>query len=192
LSGEEDFLKANANTDYMAARLADCLRDCMRAVAADSPDSRRYYAVQNFSMLIRQLKHWENPNLHELFAKAIDHLRPLHPPWDDPRHAVERAYIVAAEHGIKFLTELTSRDTAARGRTSRRQSEFMDAIKWIDEAREERRKHYDRELKEARIGNETPSETATRLARAMIERSRSKPSRPPSSKAKKATPRGGE
>lgn len=140
---DEDFLRVNANTDYMAGVLADCLRDCMRAVAADSPDDRRNRGVQHFSTLLRQFKHWQEPNLYDLFGKAIDELRPSHPDQYDDRKAIERAYIVAAERGIRFLTELTASDPAAGGRASRRQSEFMTAIKWIDEAVERSHRYYD-------------------------------------------------
>src|SRR5262245_48118327 len=78
---QERFLQANANVDQMASQLADCLRNCMRAIAAEDPSSPRYRAVQNFDMLLKLMVRSEGVRLYELFEKAIDELRPER---DDP------------------------------------------------------------------------------------------------------------
>jgi len=48
---DDEFLKVNANADYMAERLAEMIRNCMRAAVSGDPDSQTYKALQNFQAL---------------------------------------------------------------------------------------------------------------------------------------------
>jgi hypothetical protein len=139
----ERFLKANANVDFMATRLADCLRNCMRAVAAGDPTSPRYRAVEDFDMLLKLIVRSEGVPLHELFEKAIDELRPerlsldqLSSEWR-AEYCYERSIMSAAESGLQFLVESSCADNAARGRASRRESDFLSAIRRIEAARQD-------------------------------------------------------
>ena len=74
---EVRFLKANANKDYMAGVLADCIRNCMRGVASGDSSSAAYRASQDFLRLIKLTKFAENGvPLMQLFADAINEIRP--------------------------------------------------------------------------------------------------------------------
>jgi len=62
---------------------------------------------------------------------------------DEEVSDVERATIEAAKSGVKFLVERSCDDNAARGRSSRRLREFLDDVRYLDEARQEARRKQD-------------------------------------------------
>ncbi len=133
----EQFLQANSNVDYMASHLADCLRNCMRAVAATEPSSATYKAVQDFDMLLKLLVRSKGIRFGELFDKAIAELRPerAEPTGEGSAYRYyEHTILTAAETGLQLLVESSCADNAAKGRTSSRRSDFLSAIKSIDEA----------------------------------------------------------
>jgi hypothetical protein len=141
----ESFLKANANLDYMANRLADCLRNCMRAVAAGDAASPCYRAVRDFEVLLKLIVRSDGVPLYALFEKAIDELRrksddlsrdEVSSEWRADRY-YERSIVGAAESGLQFLVESSCMDNAAGGRASTRKRNFLLAIKNVEEARQE-------------------------------------------------------
>lgn len=143
-SWEVPFLKANANKDYMAEVLADCIRNCMRGVASGDPSSAAFRASQDFAKLIKLIKYAEMPvPIMQLFAQAIDEIRPDR--TDDignketfAERYVEISIFSAASSGIQYIVERSCSDNAANGRSSRRRSEFLDSLRHIKEAQEER------------------------------------------------------
>ena len=71
---DERFLKAKANVDNMAYQLADCLRNCMRAVASVDPSLARYRTARDFEIFLKLLVRSEGIRLHELFEKTIEQI----------------------------------------------------------------------------------------------------------------------
>jgi hypothetical protein len=75
------FLKANANKDYMAWVLADCIRNCMRGVGtafSGDPSSAAYRASEDFVKLIDLMKYaGDDVRLRQLFVDAIEEIRPV-------------------------------------------------------------------------------------------------------------------
>lgn len=122
LSPEERYLRLNANLDYMAGRLADCLRHCMRAVAAATGDSAlaRQRAIADFVLLVQLMERSEGVRMGDIFEAAIKEFREV----DDDNFATVRA----ARSGLQFLVELSCSDGFARGRASQRERDFLAAI----------------------------------------------------------------
>jgi len=133
----ERFIELNANADFMAARLADFLRNCMRAAAASDPSGPVARASEDFRFLLRLLAKSQSASAYELISKAVEDLA-----VEERGDSLDGAVIYAAQMGMRFLVETSCADNAARGRASRRQTEFLDAIKRIEEAREELRQQY--------------------------------------------------
>jgi hypothetical protein len=131
---DDRFLELNANVDYMAGRLADMIRHCMRSIA--SSDGGRYQALealQDFVVLRKLIDYSVDVSFYEVFEKALADLRVRS---DD---VLDEAILDAAKTGLQLLIELSCSDGAARGRASKRRQDFLDALKHIDEAREYRR-----------------------------------------------------
>jgi len=162
--GQDDFasqfLKANANHDYMAGVLADCIRHCMRGVAAGDPSSPAYKATQEFEKLLKLMRHADGVYLYKLFADAIDEVRPKQPKlggdWRASKY-FDHTVMRAAQDGIQFVVESSCGDNAARGRASKRESNFLDAMRRIEEAREEMRKEADARWRATRPAAEPKS-----------------------------------
>ena len=128
----EQFLQANANVDCMAHKLADCLRNCMRAVATNDPSSAAFNATQEFDLFLKLLVRSEGVRLGILFDKAIEAIRPVQPDFTSELSAYDeyaQSIMQAAQDGIRYLVENSCGDNAARGRTSQRKSDFLSAIK---------------------------------------------------------------
>lgn len=164
---EERFLKANANADFMANRLAECLRNCMRAVAGGDSSSGVYRAAQDFDILLKLLVHSEGVRLSELFGKAIEEIKPsplqISGEWlasKDYDHAI----ISAAQSGLQLLVESSCADNAARGRASQRERSFLQSIKDIEEARQEMVREADEKWKSRKpMSVKKPRKNAKRL-----------------------------
>ena len=77
----------------------------------------------------------EKFSFYDLFRKALEEFRD-ETDWGTAEHAK----VGAARRGMKYLVERSCSDNAARGRASRREREFLSAIKAIDEVREYRRR----------------------------------------------------
>lgn len=75
-------------TAALAGELADCVRDCMRAMAAGS-DERIYHAALHFRRVLDGLGRRPETNLHVVFSGAIEQLRPALPDMLDNRKAIE-------------------------------------------------------------------------------------------------------
>jgi len=133
----EAFTKANANFDFIAAQFADVLRHLMRAVSSDDPTSGAYHAAQSMNFVADLLSKTEEKfGFYHLFLKALEEFRD-DSEWGSSEHDI----VHAANRGIKYIVERSCSDNAARGRASRRQDEFLTAVKMIEEMREYRRKH---------------------------------------------------
>lgn len=141
----DQFLRINANVDYMAGELAEILRNCMRAAASGEPTSQTYRAAQGFQTLLKLIGYSESVRTYELFEKAIASIT-----VENERDGVESATIHAAQMGMRYLVEKSCGDGAARGRASKRQDEFFAAIKEIEEAREDSRRKFQSEYQAMR------------------------------------------
>jgi hypothetical protein len=136
----EAFLKANANLDFIADQFADVLRNLMRALVAHDPSAATYRAAEQMNFVAELLSRIdERFGFHALFARALEFM-------NNGREAsdVEGAIIDAAKSGVRLLVERSCDDNAARARSSRRQSDFLDDVRRIQEVREEARRKWDR------------------------------------------------
>jgi len=131
---DDAHLKLNANVDYMAGRLADMIRHCMRSIASSDGGRRQTYeALQDFVTLRKLIDYSEDVSFYDLFAKALEELRP------ESDDVLESAILDAAKSGLQLLIELSCSDGAARGRAAKRRQDFLNSLKYIEEAREYRR-----------------------------------------------------
>ena len=130
----DQFTRANANLDFIAAQFADVLRNLMRAASSDDPSDGAFRASQQMDFVVELLsKTTEKFGFYHLFMKSIEEFK------DDTEWAsVEHTEIAAARRGMKYLVERSCSDSAARGRASRRRTEFLSAIKHIDEMKDYR------------------------------------------------------
>lgn len=120
----EQFLKANANPEFITHRFADVVRDLMRCVAADEPSRPLYSAAEGMKFVMELLKRCENPvTWYSIFTSAVASIHQMLPEDGD-----DRLYLRAARDGLKYLVESSATDNAARGRASRRLSEFISMI----------------------------------------------------------------
>ncbi|HEY4249967.1 MAG TPA: hypothetical protein VGM87_02140 [Roseomonas sp.] len=133
----ERFIELNANVEFMSDHLADFLRNCMRAAAATDPSAAVGRATQEFAFLLRLLAKAQSPNLHDLVSRAVKDLT-----VQERGDVFTEAVIRSAEKGVRFLVESSCIDNAARGRASRREQEFLDAIERIGDARATLNKQY--------------------------------------------------
>ena len=134
------FLIANTNLDSIADRFSDVLRNLMRAFAAHDPAAATYRAVEQMNLVAELLsKTHENIGFYALFTRALECMDK-----NSERSDIDKAIIDAAKSGLKFLVERSCDDNAARGRSSRRQREFLDDMRRIEEARDEARRKWDR------------------------------------------------
>ena len=121
----EQFLRANANPDYIAAQFADVLRDMMRAFAADDPTAGVSRASSHLSMMFQLIARAPDPiNAYSVCQIAVEDLRENRP----TEYGREDPWSVAARSGLKMLVEQSCFDNAARGRTSKRQEAFARDI----------------------------------------------------------------
>jgi hypothetical protein len=131
----EAFLKANANLDFIASQFADVLRNLMRALAAHDPSAATYRAAEQMNFVVQLLSRTDEKfGFFALFGRTVEFM-------NDKRETpdVEGAIIEAAKSGVRFLVERSCDDNAATARSSRRRDEFLNAVRYIDEAREDAR-----------------------------------------------------
>jgi len=182
-SWEVRLLKANATEDYMAEVLADCIRNCMRGVASGDSSSAVFRASQDFAKLIKLIKYTETRvSVMQLFADAIDEIRPNCMEDIGNKDTFFERYVdisifSAASSGIQYIVERSCADNAAKGRASRRKSEFLGSLRHIKEAQEER----SREWKQRRVDEQASRNDATNrvtpTAKVRIRKSRKQPVR---------------
>jgi hypothetical protein len=131
----EAFLRANAREDFIVAQLADMLRDLMRAVSSDDVSGKAWSAGEQMTFVCKLIARSETPlSWHRLMSDAVRSITDNIP--EDPD---DQKLISAAKRGMKYLVECSATDNAARGRASKRRTEFEDAIRWSQEARGRRR-----------------------------------------------------
>jgi len=131
----EAFLQANARPDFIASQFADVIRSLMRAVSADGASDAVYRASEKMKFVTDLLQRCsERVTWHGMFTGAVEEIQSAIPEDDD-----DRRYVRAAKRGTKYLVELSCTDPAASGRASKRQNEFRDTIRWIEESRSGRR-----------------------------------------------------
>lgn len=126
------FVKANANLEYISYQFADVLRNLIRASVAGDPRSALYNAAEKMNFVAELLSKTEEKfGFHTLFTNALQHVRKE----NDRESPIKDAIIRAAKSGVQFLVERSCDDNAARGRASRRQDEFLNAIHWLQQER---------------------------------------------------------
>lgn len=127
----EAFLKANANEPYIASQLADVIRSLMRAVSSEEASSGIHAASEKMAFVSDLIARSPEPlTWYGLIKEAVAEIQGCIP--DDPN---DRKFIGAAKCGMKYLVESSATDNAARGRASKRLSEFQRAFRWSTEAR---------------------------------------------------------
>jgi hypothetical protein len=127
----EEFLKANANPNFIAAQFADVVRDLMRAIAAGDPSHGLYHVSQRMNLVIDLWKRCpEELSAETLLYSSLRDI--LGSGADGP---VDEATTQAARSGLKYLIEKSCHDQAARGRASRRETEFLRDVEFIEETR---------------------------------------------------------
>jgi len=132
----ERFLKGNANSRYMGHHLAELVRSLVRAMATNSDTSSQLFrASEILTTLIQLMSRADDLRPGEIVQEAAQDLA-----IEEPRDRVNEAILDAARMGTRYLVESSCADNAARGRSSKRREEFLTAIQWIEEAREERRR----------------------------------------------------
>lgn len=78
MAEDDERQKLDPYTAVLAGELADCIRDCLRAIASTGSDERIYHAVRHFRRILDGLRKAPDTNLHLTFLTAIDQLRPAH------------------------------------------------------------------------------------------------------------------
>lgn len=139
-TSDDSFLKANANADYIASKLADMIRNAMRAmVSNDHYASQVYEGSQNLKYLLELISYAETKELHayDVFEKAVKNLQPESSQNED---YVDRCMSSAAESVMRLMIERSCYDNAAKARISKREMDFLNDIKHLEEAREERKR----------------------------------------------------
>jgi len=125
----ENSIKLNANKDFICGEFTEVLRDLVRSVAA-SEDCHGgiYRGAERMEFVEKLLAECEDDiSWRDLFSAAIQQLRPERD-WND----YDFPFIKAAQSGMSMLMEMTCHDNAARGRSSKRQSEFLMSIRRIE------------------------------------------------------------
>jgi hypothetical protein len=135
-SFRDTFVRGNANLEFISHQFAAVIRNLMRASVASDPQAALHRASEEMNFVAELMSKTEEEfSFHALFARSIKLIKGT----NDHDSEVERAIVRAAEQGVKFLVERSCGDNAAAGRASRREDEFLTAIRWIDDARGEMR-----------------------------------------------------
>jgi hypothetical protein len=129
------FLNENANVSYIADRLTECIRNCMRAIASQDAGSASYRAAEDFKLVLSLLVRSKSVGIQDLFNRAVAELTPRYPEISGAENRYQRRILNAAESGLQLLVETTCKDNAARGRTAKREASFLSSIEQIEEAR---------------------------------------------------------
>jgi len=122
----EQFLQANARSEYITAEVTEVIRNLLRAVAADDPSSATWKAAEQMDTVVELIKRYDQPlNFYGIMLAAVKDFQE-----NLPEQEWDRDYVRAAQQGIKYLTEISATDNAARGRASKRLDEFRSAMEW--------------------------------------------------------------
>jgi hypothetical protein len=132
---DDEFLKVNANADYIAYQLAEMIRNCMRATASQDPTGQTYRAMKNFNAVQRLIGYAGPVKGLDVFEKALSQLRVTCREEDD----TDAAILNAAKAGVQMLTDMSCSDDAARSRARKRQYDFVAALERVGAVREHRR-----------------------------------------------------
>lgn len=123
---QERFLKANARPEYIAGEVTEIIRNLMRAVADSDPSNATWKAAQLLNNVVELIKRCDEPlTFYGILLEAVEDLQK-----NLPEQAWDRDYVHAAQRGMKYLAEVSATDNAARGRASKRLSEFRSAADW--------------------------------------------------------------
>lgn len=134
----EAFLKANARNDYIAGEVEDLLRILMRGIASENPSANVGKAVEKLRWIIDLVMRCENLDARVILESAMEGISET-----DDDDELDRAFIGAAKDGLMFLIENSAHDGFARGRASKRRSNFMRSIEHIDRVREKKRSEWE-------------------------------------------------
>lgn len=126
----EDFLRANANPEYIGTRFAAVLRSLMRGVGSLDPSGPVSNAAQEMRVVVELIERCPEPiSFHRIFSEAVSDVRENL--WTLGES--DQRMVHAALDGLMYLTECSCHDNAARGRASKRCGEFrrsaQDALK---------------------------------------------------------------
>ena len=122
----EAFLNANANEGFIASQMAEVIRKLMRA--ASSANGSLYEASEQMKFIHDLISRMESEvSWWHVLHSAIEEIRS-----NLPSDKYNERYVHAAERGIKFFVESSAGDNGAKGRASKRISEFQQAIRSID------------------------------------------------------------
>ena len=123
----EAFLKANANEPFIAAQFAEFIRNILRSTITSGYSNQKYAAVDNLKFCFALLRNAEQVHFLDLVDQIIEDLEV---PDDRQRtDSFGRAVLRASKSGTQVLIERTCKDGAAKARASRRESEFLQAIR---------------------------------------------------------------
>jgi len=121
---EEALLEANANPERITEKLAEVLRDLMRATAIQvHPENAIIRATENWEYLLELLKRCKEPlSWRWLFEDAVKMLRPEEAEGDKINGAIQ----MIADAGMSYYIEND------RSAASRKQGRLMDAIRHLE------------------------------------------------------------
>jgi hypothetical protein len=126
-------------TAEMTDELANCVRNCLRGVAAQNGSSPTRKAAEGLVRLISQIqKHpGQAVDFAELFQKAVAKIRIVERQEFAIRSNSDKyddSIETAARAGMRFIAEKSCADPAAKGRAGKCRSQFIAAVTEINHA----------------------------------------------------------
>ena len=119
------FIKANANKGFITANYTEHLRSLLRAISTlnESPGNV-YAAVEQMSFVMKLIEQCdEKITYYDLFDHAVNEFRNAEDDYSN--------MLGAAQRGMSYFIEASCKDSAAKGRTSKKESSFFTSIKHI-------------------------------------------------------------
>jgi DNA-binding MarR family transcriptional regulator len=136
----EAFLKDNPKPEHIAANFGNVLRHLMRAFAAKSDYTTNLFeAEKSWRYMWKLVERCEEPlSWYCLFDKALEGLRDDRGP---ELSELDEAYRQVARTGMSLYVD----DMGAEGFGSVKRRRFMDALRHLEELRDQQRKEQERE-----------------------------------------------
>ena len=95
-----------------------------------------YRAVEDLIRFVKLVRlATEDVPLRQLFSGAIDEIRGAPTDYGSAPGFYDAQVLTAAMRGMQFIVERSCHDNAAKARAPRREQEFIDLLRRIDEAR---------------------------------------------------------
>lgn len=122
---DDEFLRANANSEFISSQFYLVLIDLLRAVAANDSSASIMRAAKQFHFVLELIGSMEEPiDLCRMLSDAVEDARDA-----AAKNSRNEDWLYAARSGTQYLTEIACRDGAARGRASKRLQEFERALR---------------------------------------------------------------